>query len=319
MQNDTKSEAAESRFEAKRARELTDQIKANADELWRLMLQAYEGGAHTALGYSSWGDYFETEFGGGKSQAYRVLDAGRVARALEDDSPIGERDDDSSVGKQLNEAQARALSPLVKEDPALARRVAEEVNAEHGQSAAAKHYDKAVKEVFEATAIREQLPPRTRAVVEESNPDDCSLSRSPAQLRHLQNIAAKRGDERGAETAERVANGEHRSTFDAYPEVKAEAAPKPLDASVGEILERGKVSISDRPQRTEEEKAFHDVHAALLVITESLTISMASVAPSTRERVDFLRDAEGARDRLTTLLHDAGEQGHRPLRLVGEE
>jgi hypothetical protein len=40
-------------------------------------------------------------------------------------------------------------------------------------------------------------------------------------MRHLKNIADKRGDGKAAETAERVANGEFKSTFDAYLEVKA--------------------------------------------------------------------------------------------------
>ena len=65
------------------ARILTDNIKARAEELWHLLLHAYERGAHTALGYSSWGAYYEAEFGGKKSQAYRLLDSGRVVKALQ--------------------------------------------------------------------------------------------------------------------------------------------------------------------------------------------------------------------------------------------
>jgi hypothetical protein len=74
-----------------------------------MLLEAYERDAHGALGYSSWAEYFEAEFGGGKSQAYRVIDAGRVVRALKEHSPIGE--------PLPNEAQARELATLAKEDP----------------------------------------------------------------------------------------------------------------------------------------------------------------------------------------------------------
>jgi hypothetical protein len=72
------------------ARSLTERIKAHSEELWHLLLEAYEGNAHTALGYKSWGSYFEEEFGGERSRAYRLLDAGRVVREIESQSPIGD-------------------------------------------------------------------------------------------------------------------------------------------------------------------------------------------------------------------------------------
>jgi len=68
------------------------------------------------LGYKSWGAYFEAEYGGGKSQAYRVLDAGRVVKAMEEESPIGERQ------AVPNEYVARELAPL-KGDPETMNRV----------------------------------------------------------------------------------------------------------------------------------------------------------------------------------------------------
>lgn len=90
------------------ARSLTDRIKASAEDLWHMLLEAYEGGAHTALGYSSWGAYFEAEFGGKQSRGYQLIDAGRVVKAIESHSTIVE---------SPNEAQARELAPLAKEDP----------------------------------------------------------------------------------------------------------------------------------------------------------------------------------------------------------
>jgi len=93
------------------ARSLTDEVKQDAERLWRKLVELYDGGAHLALGYSSWGSYFEAEFGGKKSQAYRVLEAGRVVDAL--DSPNGE-------WTTPTESQARELAPLLDE-PELAK------------------------------------------------------------------------------------------------------------------------------------------------------------------------------------------------------
>ena len=92
------------------ARNLTDRIKVRSEELWHLLLEAYEGGAHTALGYSSWGAYFEDEFGGSSRHGYRLLDAGRVAKAIESS--------DRAVTHRIpTEFEARELAPIAKQDP----------------------------------------------------------------------------------------------------------------------------------------------------------------------------------------------------------
>jgi hypothetical protein len=44
------------------ARQLTDEVKVDAQKLWAKLLSLYEGGAHIALGYSSWADYCRQEF-----------------------------------------------------------------------------------------------------------------------------------------------------------------------------------------------------------------------------------------------------------------
>ena len=92
------------------ARSLTDRIKVRSEELWHLLLEAYEGGAHTALGYSSWGAYFEDEFGGSSRHGYRLLDAGRVAKAIESSDPW-------ATDQMPTERQARELTPIAKESP----------------------------------------------------------------------------------------------------------------------------------------------------------------------------------------------------------
>lgn len=45
------------------ARELTDKIRVNLDNIWELVTEAYTAGAHRALGYASWDAYCTTEFG----------------------------------------------------------------------------------------------------------------------------------------------------------------------------------------------------------------------------------------------------------------
>jgi hypothetical protein len=88
------------------ARRLTDEVKRDAEALWRKLVELYDGGAHTALGYSSWHAYCEVEFDMGQSRSYQLLDAGRVACAI--DSTNG------GTGP-LNERQARELAPLLYE------------------------------------------------------------------------------------------------------------------------------------------------------------------------------------------------------------
>ena len=45
------------------ARELTDRIRVNLDGLWEMVIEAFKRGAHRALGYASWDEYCEIEFG----------------------------------------------------------------------------------------------------------------------------------------------------------------------------------------------------------------------------------------------------------------
>lgn len=86
------------------ARSLTDEVKLDAERLWRKLVELYEGDAHTTLGYGSWGAYFKAEFGGSKSRAYELLDAGKVLAAVRN----------SGLPAPANEAQANELKPLLK-------------------------------------------------------------------------------------------------------------------------------------------------------------------------------------------------------------
>jgi hypothetical protein len=85
------------------ARHLTDTIKATADQLWRLLLEAHERRAWEALGYPSFQAYAKTEFSLSQSHCYRLVDQGRVIRALSAaaGSPIGENIVNESAARRM--------------------------------------------------------------------------------------------------------------------------------------------------------------------------------------------------------------------------
>jgi hypothetical protein len=106
------------------ARDLTDALKRDAETLWARLLEAYERGVHVALGYPSWSAYCKTEFGTSKARSYQLLDAGRIAKAIQSQS--------TNVDPP-NEAVVRELVPVLKQEGETA--VAEawaEVVEEHG-------------------------------------------------------------------------------------------------------------------------------------------------------------------------------------------
>lgn len=116
---------------AEAARVLTDEVKADAAALWAKLLELYEGGAHLALGYSSWGAYCSDEFDMGKSRSYQVLDAARVIEALPESTNCGMRSA-LPVDAPRSEGVARELVPVLRADPESIPEVWGEVVAEKG-------------------------------------------------------------------------------------------------------------------------------------------------------------------------------------------
>lgn len=126
------------------ARQLTDEVKHDAERLWRKLVELYDGHAHEALGYSSWGAYFATEFGQSQRHAYRLLNAGRALEIVASDQ---------LVTGTPSEAQARELTPLLSEPTALREAWQEANDRSGGQPTAA-----VVREVVEERRPRLVIP-----------------------------------------------------------------------------------------------------------------------------------------------------------------
>lgn len=93
---------------ADEARDLTERIKAHAETLWALLLEAHERRAWKALGYETWNDYVAGEFAMSKQHSFRLLDQGRVIREIEEASG-------SPMGDSITERAARDLKPHLVE------------------------------------------------------------------------------------------------------------------------------------------------------------------------------------------------------------
>lgn len=184
--------------------------------------------------YDTFEQYCRERWGWSRRHASRQIEAANTIELLKPELA------DEGLGPMgpINERQVRAIAPLAKEDPDEARAVMDRIQKEHGDAATAKHTEQAVKEIKTAKAIRSQLPESVRVVVEESEPEDHSLSRNPVQLRHVLDVSLKHGEDRARELALRVADGEFQSTFEAYDAIReelggADEPPPKRDASAG--------------------------------------------------------------------------------------
>lgn len=122
---------AAKRLTPETARSWTDEVKRDAALLGVKLKTLHDGGAHLALGYASWGEYFEAEFGQSSRQGYRLLDAARVRELVSSDPWVTDVDlsflaarpsatesvEETAPADVVlpNERQARALAPLLDE------------------------------------------------------------------------------------------------------------------------------------------------------------------------------------------------------------
>jgi phage N-6-adenine-methyltransferase len=76
------------------AREKTDQIRSNLTQARRLLLEMYEREGWRALGYGSWREYGQAEFGYSERRIYQLMNAAKVeanvCTNVQNDTPIPE-------------------------------------------------------------------------------------------------------------------------------------------------------------------------------------------------------------------------------------
>lgn len=87
------------------ARQCVNEIKAGINDVGKKLLQLYEGEGWRVLGYATWRECAQVEFGFKQSHAYRLLEFAEVTRNIEF-SPIGEKqilpDAPRARGENLN-------------------------------------------------------------------------------------------------------------------------------------------------------------------------------------------------------------------------
>lgn len=105
---------------------LTEQIRKAVNRTWELLLAAYEGQAHIALGYPTWQSYITAEFNMSRQQSYKLLDVGTVTLALEEATGVSHASDNGSPPIQVSVREAQAVKGRIEEVKAeVAQAVAE--------------------------------------------------------------------------------------------------------------------------------------------------------------------------------------------------
>jgi hypothetical protein len=89
------------------ARRMTRQVREEFSALWNRVLDLYERGAHLAMNYTSWGEYWRSEFGVSGARGEQLVRAGRVARALRE----------AGLPMPANDSTARVLLPVLRYAP----------------------------------------------------------------------------------------------------------------------------------------------------------------------------------------------------------
>lgn len=115
------------------ARRLTDRIRDSVEATWALLLEAHEQKAWAALGYATWAEYVSAEFNMSRRHSYRLLDHGRVVRAIEEATSSVTHGSHGSVSPtgDISERVARDVRPHLDDvTNEIQQRIAEEPDAE---------------------------------------------------------------------------------------------------------------------------------------------------------------------------------------------
>jgi len=128
------------------ARELTSRINHAGNRLVGLLEEAHERRIWEAYGYASWVEYAQAELTISRSHAYRLLDHGKVERAIE--AVTGER-------VAIPERQARELKPAL---PAVTDEIKTRVEAGESVAEAVKHTVEARKATHAESPMGDDEP-----------------------------------------------------------------------------------------------------------------------------------------------------------------
>lgn len=156
------------------AKKLTQKIKTAVDDLWTLLVQAREGKAWKALGYSTWEAYVKEEFGMSRRRANQLLEKGEVIEAIEEATgktgnafPVSKRDVDAvkddlpAVAEEIKSRVEAGEEPekAVAETVATARAAKEQAKA--GKAAQQAENDRRREE--HAAALPQEIKDREQA------------------------------------------------------------------------------------------------------------------------------------------------------------
>ena len=92
------------------AEKLTKQIRDAAEDLWSLLLQAWETKAYASLGYKTWGAYVDAEFDFKRRHSYRLINQGNVIKQLREAAGVSH-----GTHVYVSEREARNLEHVVEE------------------------------------------------------------------------------------------------------------------------------------------------------------------------------------------------------------
>jgi hypothetical protein len=103
------------------AKKLTQKIKTAVDDLWTLLIQAHEGKAWKALGYSTWEAYVSAEFSMSRQRSYQLIAKGDVIHAIAE--ATGEN------VKRVGQISARDVDAVKDDLPTVAEEIKAKVEA----------------------------------------------------------------------------------------------------------------------------------------------------------------------------------------------
>lgn len=183
------------------AKALTDRIRQAVDNLHELVMRARDGKAWKALGYTTWDDYVQTEFGMSKRRADQLLEKAEVLGAIEDVTgkmgnafPISKRDVDAvkedlpAVAAEIKTRIAAGEEPnKAASETVAAKRAEKEKKREERKAEQAKN-DAYRDENRAALSPKVQQQEQARAAAKAKKPEALPAEDRIAELE--QNVAA---------------------------------------------------------------------------------------------------------------------------------